>query len=257
MKKRTYSVPALEKGLAIIEMLSKSAVPLGVTDIYEHNRLPKTTIFMILNTLEDLNYVQRTDDGKYRLTLKLYNVGKDMLSMLDIRSAAKPVMERLASKLRYTVHLAMMEKGIAVYIEKVKGPGFVQFSTEIGQSMHLHNSGVGKAMAAYLPEEELDHWLEVHGMPAATEKTITDPERLKTYLETVRKAGYAVEDEEGEAGIRCIAAPIVDLTGRTIASLSITALRSELPSESFDKVGQTIKERALTISRSLGYDRNE
>lgn len=256
MKKRSYSVPALEKGLSVIETLSRSAVPLGVTDLYEANPLPKTTIFMILNTLEDLNYVRKTEDGKYRLTMKLYNIGKDMLSRLDIRSVAKPVMERLASELRFTVHLAVLEKGKAVYIEKVKGPGFVQFSTEIGQSMHLHNSGVGKALAAFVPEEALDRHLSAHGLPAATPNTITDPNAFKSFLAFVRETGYAIEDEEGEIGIRCIAAPIFDHAGATVAALGVTALRNELPSVSFQEIGGILKQCALQISQELGYERN-
>lgn len=256
MKKRKYTVPALEKGLLIIETLAKSGEPIGVTDIYERNRLPKSTIFMILSTLEDLNYVQRVEDGKYRLTLKVYNIGMEVLSSLDIRATARPFMEQLAAALRFTVHLAVPENGKATIIEKVKGPGFVQFSTEIGQSMMLHNSGLGKALAAFMPDEALERDLQTHGMPKTTENTITTVEAFRSMLETVREAGYAVEDEEGEAGVRCIAAPIRDHTGRVAAAISVTALRNELPVHLFLEVGHKVAEKAAVISARLGYDRN-
>ena len=256
MKKRKYSVPALEKGLSIVETLAQSNVPLGVTDIYEICKLPKTTIFMILTTLEELNYVQRVGDGKYRLTLKLYNIGMDILSRLDIRAIARPVMEELAAELRFTVHLAILENGKATIIEKVKGPGFVQFSTEVGQSMMLHNSGLGKVLAAYIPEETLEHFLKMHGMPATTENTVTSVEAFKKLLANVRDNGFAIEDEEGEPGIRCIAAPIYDHTGKVSASMSVTALRNELPSHSFQEIGRKVREKAMQISVNLGYDRN-
>lgn len=252
--KRKYTVPALEKGLAIIEMLAQSQVPLGVTDIYEMNKLPKTTIFMIMTTLEDLKYVQKTEDGKYRLTLRLYNIGMEILSKLDIRNIARPYMEKLASELRFTVHLAMLENGKASYVEKVKGPGFVQFSTEVGQSMHLHNSGVGKALAAYLPKDTLAQYVEMHGMPATTENAITTPEAFRKFLANVREIGYAIEDEEGEIGIRCIAAPIFDHRGLVCAAISVTALRNELPSMSYREVGLRIRDVALQISEQLGYE---
>ncbi|WJH36992.1 IclR family transcriptional regulator [Paenibacillus sp. CC-CFT747] len=257
MTKRKYSVPALEKGLSIIEILAKSPVPLGVTDIYESNKLPKSTIFMILTTLEELNYLQKTEDGKYRLTLKLYNIGMELLSKMDLRNIARPLMEELAAELRVTVHLAILENGKATYIEKVKGPGFVQFSTEVGQSMLLHNSGVGKVLAAFLPKDTLASYLQLHGMPATTEHTITSPERFSKFLENVRESGFAIEDEEGELGIRCIAAPIYDHTGAVAAALSITALRSELPSISFPEAGRKVKQKAMQISFRLGYDRTE
>lgn len=257
MVKRKYSVPALEKGLSIIETLAKSDVPLGVTDIYDMNQLPKSTIFMIMTTLEELNYVQKTEDGKYRLTLKLYNIGMEMLSKMDIRTVAKPVMEELANELRFTVHLAMLENGKASYIEKVKGPGFVQFSTEVGQSMLLHNSGVGKVLAAYMPEEALEHYLKLHGMPATTEHTITSIDTFKQFLANIRENGYAIEDEEGELGIRCIATPIYDHSGKVVASLGITTLRNELPSISFPEIGWKLEQKAMQISLRLGYDRND
>lgn len=257
MKKSRYTVPALEKGLAIIELLARAELPLGVTDLYDLSKIPKSTIFMILTTLESLNYVQKVEDGKYRLTLKLYNTGMETLTKLDIRGIARPIMEKLAVDLRFTVHLAMLENGKAIYIEKVKGPGFVQFSTEIGQTLHLHNSGVGKALAAFLPEESLELFLRQNGMPATTANTITTPEAFHAFLTNVRDSGYAIEDEEGELGIRCIAAPIFDSHGRIAAALSVTALRNELPSVAFQAIGSKLQDSALFISRQLGYDKDK
>lgn len=255
MNKNRYTVPALEKGLAIIELLAHAHHPLGVTDLYELSGIPKSTIFMILTTLEHLNYVQKIGDGKYRLTLKLYNTGVETLTRLDIRGIARPVMERLAAELRFTVHLAMLENGKAIYIEKVKGPGFVQFSTEIGQTLYLHNSAVGKMLAAYLPGETLDIYLRQNGMPATTPNTLITPDMLHASLEAVRDSGYAIEDEEGEQGIRCIAAPIFDSHDRAVAALGVTALRNELPGAVFQTIGDKLKDSAFIISRQLGCDK--
>ncbi|GGD93733.1 IclR family transcriptional regulator [Paenibacillus nasutitermitis] len=252
--KKQYSVPALEKGMAIIEMLASSKDPLGVTDIYEQNGLPKSSIFTILSALEDLGYVMKTEEGKYQLTLKLYNVGLERLSKLDIRQAAQPEMEWIAANMKFTVHLAILENDRALYIDKVNGPGFVQFSTHIGQTQMLHNSGVGKALAAYLTDEQLTHAIERHGMPKTTDHTMTSLEDFKLFLASVRETGYAIEDEEGEVGIRCIAVPIFNHKGKTIGALGITALRNELPSISFHDFGNLLKDKALTVSRKLGFN---
>jgi len=253
MKKREYSVPALQKGLAIMEMLAQSNRPLGVTDIYEISKIPKSTIFMILTSLEELNYLQKMDDGKYGMTLKLYNIGLNTLTKLEVRNVARPIMDKLADQLRFTVHLAILENNKAIYIEKVKGPGFVQFSTEIGQTMNLHNSEVGKVLAAYISDEILDRALISQGMPATTPNTITDQAIFNKFLANVRESGYAIEDEEGELGIRCIAAPIYDYHKKVIAAISVTALRNELPSMSYQSVGELLKQHALEISAGLGY----
>ena len=252
--KKNYSVPALEKGMAIIEILATSKDALGVTDIYEQNGLPKSSIFTILSTLESLGYVMKTEEGKYELTLKLYNIGLERLSKLDIRHAARPEMEWIANNMKFTVHLAILENDLALYIDKINGPGFVQFSTHIGQTQMLHNSAVGKVLAAYLTDEQLAQAIEKHGMPRTTEHTMTSLEVFKQFLATVREKGFAIEDEEGETGIRCIAVPIFDNKRKTIGSLGITALRNELPSISFEEYGNLLRERALIISTKLGYN---
>lgn len=250
--KKQYSVPALEKGMAILEMLASSKDPLGVTEIFEQNGLPKSSIFTILNVLENLGYVMKTEEGKYHLTLKLYNVGLERLTKLDIRQAARPEMEWIAANMKFTVHLAILENDKALYIDKINGPGFVQFSTHIGQTQMLHNSAVGKMLAAYLKEEQLVQAIEKHGMPKTTEHTMTSFEAFKQFLKSVREKGYAIEDEEGEVGIRCIAVPIIDHKGNSIASLGITALRNELPSISFDDLGKLLQEKARNISVKMG-----
>lgn len=251
--KKQYSVPALAKGMAILEMLASSKEALGVTDIYERNGMPKSSIFTILGEFENLGYVVKTHEGKYQLTLKLYHVGMEKLAGLDIRQAARPAMEWIAAHMKCTVHLAILENDKALYIDKVNGPGFVQFSTQIGQSQYLHNSAVGKVLAAGLTDERLGQAVEKHGLPKTTENTIQTVEAFKTFLSAVREKGYAIEDEEGEAGIRCIAVPIFDNTGRTAGALGITALRNELPSISFDQFGRQLQEQAAIVSRKLGF----
>ncbi|GIP35285.1 IclR family transcriptional regulator [Paenibacillus sp. J2TS4] len=225
----------------------------SLNDLYELSKLPKTSIFMMLSTLEQLGFVHKLEDGKYRPTLKIYNIGMTVLSKLDIRKVARPIMEKMAEDMRFTIHLAVLENEQAMYIEKVPGPGFVQFATKIGQAWPLHNSGVGKALAAWLPEADLDRILEARGMPAATQNTITRAEEFKKTLELVRLNGYALEDEEGETGIRCIAAPIRDHKGEVIAALGATCLRNELSSSEFTLTGQYMKEQANAISGKLGY----
>ncbi|MFC5701606.1 IclR family transcriptional regulator [Cohnella faecalis] len=251
--KRQYSVPALAKGMSIMEMLASSRDTLGITDIYDRTGLPKSSIFTILSELEHLGYVAKTEDGKYQLTLKLYNVGMERLSKLDIRQAARPEMEWMAENLKFTVHLAILEDDKALYIDKVNGPGFVQFSTQIGQTQLLHNSGVGKALAAYMADDQLLQAIAKHGMPKTAAHTMTSLEEFKPFLVGVRETGYAIEDEEGEAGIRCIAAPIFNHTGKVAGALGITALSSELPSRAFGECGELLRAKALAVSNKLGY----
>ncbi|MBS4205450.1 IclR family transcriptional regulator [Lederbergia citrea] len=252
-KKKDYNVPALEKGLLILEWLSKSEEPLRITDIHEQLGIPKTSVFMMMSTLEAMEYVEKVDDSRYRVTMKLYNIGIETKSKYDIRRIARPYMEKLAQKLRFTVHLAILSNGRAVYIEKVNGPTFVQFDTKVGQSMHIHSSAVGKVLAAYLDEETVDEILENNPMVRATENTITSPELFKQFLANVRETGYAVEDEEGEIGVRCLGAPIFNDNGKVIAALSVTGVRNDLHSIHFQEIGNVLKEECSQISEQIGY----
>ncbi|MCR2821706.1 IclR family transcriptional regulator [Lederbergia panacisoli] len=252
-KKKDYNVPALEKGLLILEKLSKSEEPLRITDIHEQMGIPKTSVFMMMSTLETMGYVEKVDDSRYRVTMKLYNIGIETKSKYDIRRVARPFMEKIAQQLRFTVHLATLSNGRAVYIEKVNGPTFVQFDTKIGQSMFIHSSAVGKVLAAYIDEKELDEILVNNPMVRATENTITSPELFKKFLGNVRETGYAIEDEEGEIGVRCLGAPIFNDKGNVIAALSITGVRNDLHSIHFQEIGEFLKEQCRLISEQMGF----
>ena len=252
-KKNDYNVPALENGLLILERLSKSEDPLRITDIHEQMGIPKTSVFMMMSTLERMGFVEKVDDSRYRVTMKLYNIGIENLAKYDIRMVARPFMEELAQKLRFTVHLAILSNGRAVYIEKVNGPTFVQFNTRIGQSMLIHSSAVGKALAAYLDEEAVDKILENHPMVRATENTITTPKMFKKFLASVRETGYAIEDEEEEVGVRCLGAPIFNDRGEVIAALSVTGVRNDLQSIHFQEIGDVLKEQCRLISEQIAY----
>jgi len=253
MDKKKYAVPALEKGLLICELLADSDQPLGITEINAICGLPKSSVFSIMTTLENMDYVEKLPDDKYKLTLKINNLGTKILTKLDVRQVSRPIMEELAEQLRFTVHLAILEKDKSLYVEKVNGPGFVQFSTAVGQSWPIYISAGGKVLAAYLPSEQLAEVLKPCTFEPYTPNTIRSKEALMENLDTVRENGYAFEDEEGEIGIRCIAAPVYDKAGTVIASLGVTALRNELPVHKLDEIGRFVRNKALTISAKLGY----
>jgi DNA-binding IclR family transcriptional regulator len=254
---KKYHVPALDKALAIIEMLASQDEPLGVSEICKLVDLPKTSVFFILNTLDQNQYVSKTEDGKYKLGTKFINLGLTLLSKIDIRQFAAPLMKKLMHETGFTVHLAILDKYEAIYVEKMESQSFVKFSTFVGQRQSLHASGVGKALASQLSEENVDLVIQHVGLPAKTENTITTAKDFKAALEVVRVQGYAVEDEEGEYGVRCIGACIFGHNGKMEAAISITALRSELPVQDIPGVALKIKQTARQISELLGYKPNQ
>lgn len=251
--KNRYNVPALEKAIAIIETLAEQTEPIGVSQICKMLDMPKTSTFFILNTLEAHGYIKKDDVGGYELGTQLLHLGLQLLNRIDIRAIAKEPMEQLLSETKFTVHLAIYDKGEAMYVEKMESNAFVQFSTYIGQKLPLHASGVGKAMAAYLDPAQLDQIIEEKGLTKKTENTFVHKREFLENLELVRKLGYAVEDEEGEYGIRCIGAPIFDHSGQVEAAISITAIRNNLSVQEIPTVGKKVVVAANKISKAIGY----
>ncbi len=248
-----YNVPALEKAIAIIETLSEEEEPIGVSELCKLLDIPKTSVYFILNTLDHQQYISKTEDGKYKLGNKFITIGLKILNKIDIRIIAKPFMEALLRETGFTVHLAVLDHHEAMYIEKVENQAFVKFSTYIGQRLPLHASGVGKALASHMTDAQLDEMIEKFGLPAKTENTITSPKEFKASLEISREQGYAIEDEEGEQGIRCIGSSIFGNDGKQRAAISVTAIRSELPAQDIPALAEKVRQTAMKISEQLGY----
>lgn len=247
---KEYSVPALEKSILIMNALSERE--LSINDLHTQLKLPKTTTFVILNTLEQHGMIRKTPEGKYKLGPGVLRWGIRYLDSMDMVQIARPHLERLVEGQPYTCHLAALIGGKPVYCDKVEGNGFVRFATTIGQSQPLHQSSVGKALAAGLSDEEIRNLLPAE-MEASTAKSIRSVDKFMDDVRFVREHGFAIEDEEFEEGVRCIGAPIRNYTGNIVAALSITALSKDLPAVKFMTIGEEVKRAAAGISHDLGY----
>jgi DNA-binding IclR family transcriptional regulator len=254
---KKYSVPALDKAIAILELLASSQDELTITEIHSELRLPKASVFMILNVLESYQVVTRNASGRYSIGVKLYNLGMSYMTKMDLKKVARPHMEQLSKDTGFTSHLGILVDGKVMFVKKVEQKSFIKFSTFEGMTSDIHISSLGKAMAAYLPEAQLDDILVQHGMGRYTPNTIVSPEVFKNVLASFRETGYSIEDEEGELGVRCIGAPIFDYEGKAIAAVSITALRSDLLLDIIPATGEKVRRAAEAISSQLGYSTDQ
>src|SRR5258708_34511409 len=192
---------AVERALNILEAAAQRRDGLTNAEISRKLGIPKSSASYILRTLEKRGYLRReSETGRYRLGLKILSLGGDAQANLDIADVALPFMRMLGEKIRMTVHLAVLDQGEAVYIEKVEAPGFFKVNTWVGRRMYLHSTSVGKALLAWLPKQEVEAIVRQHGMRKRTPKTITTLSRLLADLEHVREQGCAVEDEENSLG---------------------------------------------------------
>lgn len=246
-------VQSVDRALAILSILQKAEEPLGVTEIGAQMGIHKSSAYRTLNTLARRGYVQqdpRTE--RYALGLKLVELGTTVLERLELREVARPHLKRLMEASSEVAHLVILQDGEAVYIEKVEYPGPVKMASRIGAGNPLHCTGVGKALLAFMPEESADVII-ARGLKQRTPSTITDPIKLREELRHIRSCGYACDLEENEPGIRCVAAPIFDHSGRVVAACSISGLAMTMTESKLMDCAKLVCQAGMEISAALGY----
>ena len=186
---------------------------------------------------------------------KLVELGHLLINQLDLRNEAKPSMLELAEKTRETIHLVVLDQNVALYIDKVAlNQTGLQMMSRVGLRVPLHSSSVGKVLAADLDKDELDRILQIKGLPRRTKNTITNLQRFKKHLKNVTARGFAIDDEENEKGIRCVAAPIRNENGVVIGAMSISGPAIRLTLEAIhNTLKDQVCETASNISNKVGY----
>jgi IclR family KDG regulon transcriptional repressor len=193
----------------------------------------------------------------YFLGFKLVELGNLLLNQLDLRKEAEPFLRDLAERIKETIHMVVMDRDEVVYIDKVEteqSPSGLRMASRIGLRNPPHSCAVGKVLLADFSDESQDSFLKGRSLSRRTENTMTDLAQLKEHLKQVRKQGYALDDEENERGIRCVAAPIYNETGRAVAAISISGPAFRVTKK---VVQETLKKEvmgtALKISQRLGF----
>jgi len=245
---------AVERALAMLEAVAQEPEGLSNAEISRKLQIPKSSASYILRTLVNRAYLNRNNDtGKYRVGLKILSLSRGALSGLDVREVALPIMRHLTERTGLTCHLAILDGPEAVYIEKVEPQGFLRVDTWVGRRMRVHATSVGKAMAAHIPQEQLEKIIVEGGMEKRTPKTITTLPRLVKELEKVRAQGYAVDDEENNLGARCLGAPIFNQSGAIEASLGLSGTINQVNGHTMARIVEALKDAARHVSMQLGY----
>jgi len=247
-------IQSIERAADVLELFLITKPELSIKEISEKLNLSKSTVHGIIKTLEHRGYLQQNpEDSKYKLGIKLFELGNFMGKNLDIGRIAKPIIRELVDELNETVHLVMLQRDELIYIEKVEGPSTLTIYSHIGKRAPFHCTSVGKAILAYLHENEVDRILFSLDLESFTDYTITNIDDIKNHLESIREKGYAMDDEEIELGLKCVGAPIFNHQGNVIASISCAAPKMRLDEKRLPKVIAGIKKAASEISNCLGY----
>lgn len=243
-------VQSLERALEILELLSRSQGELGVTEIGAEVGLAGGTVHRLLSTLIFHGYVrQNPQNRKYTVGLKALTLASSARDRLG--SLAHPFLTELMEVSQESSNLAGLDKNSVVYIEQVPAPRMVRMFTEPGNRVPAHATGTGKVLLAYQPPEVIDSVLRRAGLPRFTPHTITDPERLKSELDDIRERGYALDSEEMEEGVRCLAAPVFSPDGQILVAMSISGPATRLGQDRLEELIPHITRIANTFCQSL------
>ncbi|MEH7117476.1 IclR family transcriptional regulator [Neobacillus vireti] len=248
-------IQSIERAADVLELFLQTNKELSVKEMSEKLGLSKSTVHGIIKTLEFRGYLrQNPDDLKYGLGMKLFELGNRVSSQFDLVKMARPIIQKLVDQLKETVHLVVFERDEVIYVEKMEGPGALRIYSQIGKKAPIHCTGVGKAILAFQEEKEMERLLSTADIEPFTNYTITDKEDIKKHLQTVREQGYAIDDEEIELGLKCVAAPIFNQYGKVIAAISCASPKMRLDDTKLSEVITEIKQAAAKISEGLGYN---
>lgn len=252
--KPSYSVPNLERGLLIIELLATKTKGLTLSEIIQALSISKSSAFRIVNTLIFKNYLQKNETTKkITLSRKMLTLGISSMNEQSLVEMSIDVMRAMRDELKESVMLGVILGDKGTILEQVSSSYPVKLSVDLGTQFWLHSSVGGKSILAFLPKEESNQILKGKSLAKFTENTIVSKKDFLIELSKVRELGYAVDNGEDIQGIHCIGAPVFNEYGYPVASVWITAPHGRLPHEEFDVKGKAVAKFAKEISQKLGY----
>lgn len=247
------SIQSVDRALSLLEILAAENGEASLQTLSRKAGLNRTTAYRLLRALQSHDMIQQNPTSRhYRLGLKLLGLAAAVRSQLDIRQHARPALERLAVQSGETANLAIREGTEAVYIDQVSSSHPIRAFTQVGARVPLHCTGVGKVLLAYLTEEDLSV-IAAQDLTKYTSQTIGDWRKLRDELNKIRASGWALDAEEMQPEVRCIAAPVFDDQGRVVAAISIAAPAQRLTGMRQHELAPVVRRAGADVSLALGF----
>jgi IclR family KDG regulon transcriptional repressor len=248
------TVKSVDRALQILKLVARKKEGSGVTELSNGVDINKSSVYRILSTLVKHRLVEQDPSTeKYKLGYGLLELSTRLLESIDLRTEAYPFLRELEKETNEVIHLVVYDQGKVVYIEKLEGTETLRMHSQMGRRAPVHCTAVGKAILAYLPTEQVYDILNHHGMSRHTPKTITELDPLMEQLQEVRERGFALDNEENEMGIICVAAPIFDHRAKAFAAISVSGPIMRMSDERQGQLIDLVKETSVKISQRMGY----
>lgn len=255
--KSEYIIQAVSHALDLLEQFHGDVDELGVTELSKRLKLHKNNVFRLLATLESRGYIEQNKATEnYRLGLKALELGQTFIKQMGLLRQAKPILEEMVQDSNETSYVAIFKDNYTVYLDVVETNLTVRVVSRVGSRLPAYCTAAGKVHMAHMTEEELEELLPAQDFIQHTPTTITSISTLKTELEKIREQGYAIDDEELDPGVRCVAVPIRDYTRRLVGAVSISGPSMRFSDERIEKELIPLALRAgADLSTRLGYPR--
>ncbi|TCP45425.1 IclR family transcriptional regulator [Tamaricihabitans halophyticus] len=243
---------AVEKALDVLSALVRPGGPHRLAELAKHTGLAKPTVHRMLQTFSDAGFAVSAPGGSYHAGPRLLGMAAAALADSSDSQLARPALVELQRRTGHTVHYAIRNGHSAVYLAKIEPAQAYRMTSQVGGNVPLYCTAVGRAMLARLPEAEVAEILDGRELLARTPRTLTDPADIRAELSALDERGYIVEDEQNEANVRCVAAPVLDGLGQVAGAISVSGLTFTLDEDSIAVFGPLVAEAAEQVSRSLG-----
>lgn len=247
---RDGGVQSLQRAFELLEHLADTGGEASLSELATLSGLPMPTIHRLIRTLVDLGYVRQNTNRRYALGARLIRLGEN--ASMQFGSWARPLLAELVDEIGETANLAVLERDEVVYVAQVPSKHSMRMFTEVGRRLLPHGTGVGKAMLAHLPSEDVTALLSRTGMPSYTEHTFTDQDALLRELAKIAQQGYALDEAEQELGVRCVA---VAVPGAPVpAAVSVSGPSGRLTMEAVERIAPAVQRIANALGSTLSRD---
>lgn len=245
-------VKSVVKAMRIFEEMVNHGKAISLSNLSKKLELNISTVHRLLNTLLELGYVEQNEEGLYRLGLRSYKLADIISEEFDLRKLVRPYLEDIASACNETTNLVVLEDYQVVYIDQVESTNMVRMFASVGSRGDAHCTGSGKALLANLEEKEREDYIRSADFTAYTDNTITDPDQFRKELSRIRKQGYALDLEEKELGVRCVAAPIFSENYKLLGAISVSGPCTRITRDYLDNtLIDLVKNKAEEITSIL------
>src|ERR1700681_618030 len=250
---RDGGVQSVDRALSIIETLAEDDEGYRLSDLAVRTGLSTSTVHRLLTTLESRRFVQFDRyESKWHVGARSFSVGATFARRRNFTAQAMPYLRKLRDLTRETANLAVVDDESIIVLARIESREIMRSLTKVGGRVAMVASGVGKAVLATYPDDDVNAIICRQGMPRLTEKSVVRPGELFRELETIRRRGYAVDDEEARMGLRCVAAVVYNDCSEPLAAISVSGMTSRITDDRLPALGAIVCEVAVELTLALG-----